>query len=102
MYPDMFACEPGLRKAGNPSNSLEEEADWRKSAHVQLTESRISIAFWRDAAEHERQLRAPVLEGHYIIEVLLRNTIVDCFRNGKRITRGTGGFGGTQIAAPGE
>ncbi|SAL03897.1 AraC family transcriptional regulator [Caballeronia arationis] len=102
MYPDTFACEPRLRRAASPSSSLEEEADWRKSVHVQLTASRISISFWRDTAEHERQLHAPILEGHYIIEVLLRNTIVDCFRNGRRITKGTGGFGGTQIAAPGE
>ncbi|ACD15527.1 helix-turn-helix domain-containing protein [Paraburkholderia phytofirmans] len=102
MNPDMFACEPGFRKSEHPTNSLEEEADWRKSAHIQFSASRISIAFWRDIAEHERQLSAPVLEDCYIIEVLLRNTIVDCFRNGKRITKGTGGFGGTQIAGPGE
>src|SRR5471032_2846777 len=102
MYADLFACQPGARKSESPLTSLEEEADWRKSAHVQHTESRISIALWRDAAEHERQFRAPVLKGHYIIEVLLRNTIVDCFRNGRRITKGTGGFGGTQISSPGE
>lgn len=102
MYPDMSACEPRLKKDSSLGSSLEEEVGWRKSAHVQLTKSRISIAFWRDSAEHERQLRAPVLEGHYIIEVLLRNTIVDCFRNGRRITKGSGGFGGTQITAPGE
>jgi AraC family transcriptional regulator len=102
MYTDMFSCQSESRKTGNASGSLEEEADWRKFAHVQPAESRISIAFWRDPSEHERQLRAPVLKGHYIIEVLLRNTIVDCFRNGRRITKGTGGFGGTQIAAPGE
>jgi AraC family transcriptional regulator len=102
MYTDTFSYEPGFRKTGGACSSLEEEADWRKSTHVQPAESRISIAFWRDTAEHERQLRAPVLKGHYTIEVLLRNTIVDCFRNGRRITKGTGGFGGTQIAAPGE
>jgi AraC-like DNA-binding protein len=34
--------------------------------------------------------------------VFLRSAIVDCFRNDRRITTGTVGFGGTQIAAPGE
>jgi AraC family transcriptional regulator len=102
MYADLSACHPGARKSGSPLPSLEEEGDWRQSAHVQPIESRISIALWRDTAEHERQFRGPVLNAHYIIEVLLRNTIVDCFRNGRRITKGTGGFGGTQITAPGE
>ena len=94
--------EPPSPHAGK--TALEEEASWRASGSLTLphADTRITIAHWRDKAEHERQYHAPVLSAHYTIEVLLRSAIVDCFRNGRRVSKGTVGFGGTQIASPGE
>jgi AraC family transcriptional regulator len=89
---------------GEDTHPVEEEASWRCSLRLDALSAspRIAIAHWRDRREHLRELTAPVLSEHYTIEVLLRNTVVEYFRDGQRISKGVVGFGGTQISAPGE
>jgi AraC-like DNA-binding protein len=84
--------------------TLEEEVSWRTCARLGFVRPipHITLSHWRDRTESERVLCAPVLNSHYTIEVLLRSATVDCFRNDRRITKGTVGFGGTQIASPGD
>jgi AraC family transcriptional regulator len=83
---------------------VESEVLWRCSRRLDVpgAATRIAIAHWCDKRENDREMEGPKLVGHYVIEVLLRNTVVDCFRGGRRISKGAVGFGGTQIAAPGE
>ena len=88
---------------GEDMHPVEEEASWRCSLRLDASNAtpRIAIAHWRDRREHPRELNAPALSEHYTIEVLLRNTVVDYFRDGRRISKGVVGFGATQISAPG-
>lgn len=83
---------------------VESEVSWRCSMRLDDPDatSQIAIAHWRDARESDRSVDAPILLGHYVVEVMLRNTVVDCFQGGRHISRGSVGFGGTQISAPGE
>ena len=83
---------------------VESEVLWRCSGRLDepCVTPRIAIAHWCDKRESDREMEAPILVDHYVIEVLLRNTVVDCFRGGHRISKGSVGFGGTQICAPGE
>jgi AraC-like DNA-binding protein len=89
---------------GDNAPPVEKETSWRCSVRLDAlsTTPRIAIAHWCDKREHVREMTAPTLSGHYTIEVLLRNTVVDCFRDGRRTSKGAVGFGGTQISAPGE
>ena len=83
---------------------VEREVLWRCSGRLDDPGAtpRIAIAHWCDKRENDREMAAPILVGHYVIEVLLRNTVVECFRGGRRISKGSACFGGTQISAPGE
>ncbi|MFM0054453.1 AraC family transcriptional regulator [Paraburkholderia phytofirmans] len=87
----------------NGDPPVEDEVSWRNCSRLDETTatSCIAIAHWRDNRETDREMVAPVFENHYVIEVMLRNTVVECFRGGRRISKGSVGFGGTQICAPG-
>jgi AraC family transcriptional regulator len=89
---------------GSNDPPVEREVLWRCSGRLDDhgAAPRIAIAHWCDKRENDREMAAPILVGHYVIEVLLRNTVVECFRGGRRISKGSACFGGTQISAPGE
>ena len=81
-----------------------DESSWRTSDALESSNSAetILIGHWRDRAKHERRYCAPVLDSHFTIEVLLCSAVVDCSRNGCRVTNGMVGYGGTQVTSPGE
>jgi AraC family transcriptional regulator len=83
---------------------VETETQWRRSSRLLANpECRATVVSrWDDMDEGPRRLNAEPLASHYTIDVLLVETRVDCFRNGNQISTCSGGFGGTQIAAPGE
>lgn len=57
---------------------------------------------WSDRRREPRMLTSPRLEGHYTIEILLSDTMVDCYMGGVgAFTRG-GHFGASQVTPPGE
>lgn len=91
-------------KIANNDPPVENELSWRSGARVDETTatSYIAIAHWHDDRASDREMVAPILENHYVIEVMLRNTVVECFRGSRRISKGSVGFGGTQISAPGQ
>jgi AraC family transcriptional regulator len=83
---------------------VETETQWRCNDSLSACPEHraVIVSRWHDATEGERFLTAPTLERHYTIEILLAETRVDCFKNGSQISAHAGGFGATQIAAPGE
>jgi AraC-like DNA-binding protein len=83
---------------------IEEESIWRHS--VQLLQPGDAPAFvvgrWAVKRDMPHELTAKPLEDHYTFDILLKNTNVDCYSNGRKIASGEVGFGATQVAAPGE
>ncbi len=80
---------------------IAQESAWRQySPPSEDATQGIRVGYWRDTAAHERDLTAPVNQTHYTIEVLLREAVIDCYRDGRLIKSGAAGFGATQIAAP--
>jgi AraC family transcriptional regulator len=62
----------------------------------------VVIGHWTDARTEERELVAPVFDGHYTVSILLGTATVDCYKDGRLRGKGTGGIGGIQLTAPGE
>jgi AraC family transcriptional regulator len=95
---------PGRARYRSQSTSVEEETAWRRIAQLAVANIPPGIAIGRWRVQHDTvvELHAPVLDDHYTIDVLLNETHVDCFKDGRRICIGNTGFGSTQIAAPGE
>ena len=80
---------------------IAQESAWRQYSPLSEEAMQgIRVGYWRDNAAHERGLAAPVNQTHYTIEVLLRDAVIDCYRDGRLIKSGAAGFGATQIAAP--
>ena len=104
MIKNPVAGSPNLLSSDWGAHILHPETSWRTSEALKLphADNHITIAYWQDKAQHERKYCAPILHTHYTIEVLLRSAVIDCFSNGRQVSRGTANFGGTQIASPGE
>jgi AraC family transcriptional regulator len=83
---------------------VENEIHWRRTDSVLdgSQSQKIIVGRWDDTTEGPHRLHAEPLTGYYTVDILLVETRVECFRNGKQISMGTVGFGSTQIAAPGE
>lgn len=96
----------GDAAGSRPFVPIERETSWRQCALPSAAAARqcatLHVGHWRDKSEHEREWSAPVALSHYTIEVLLRDSVIDCYRDGRLIKSGSSSFGGTQIAAPGQ
>src|ERR1700722_3658590 len=83
---------------------VETETKWRHSGRLAACPEKrtVIVSRWQGMTEGEHCLTADALDKHYTIEILLAESRVDCFKNGSQISALAGGFGATQIAAPGE
>ena len=83
---------------------IERETAWRRITYLSNDGQRpeIGIGHWSQRLESRHELSVPPLVDHYTVDVLLNDTHVDCFRNGRQITTGAVTFGSTQVSAPGQ
>lgn len=79
------------------------ESEWRGGSHLLRDGSVATCAWgrWSDRRREPRTLTSPLLDGHYTIEILLSDTVVDYHMGSTAaFTRG-GHFGAAQVTPPG-
>lgn len=82
---------------------IEEETAWRRSTQLAAPHGPVvAIGRWSERRGNVHELSAQALTEHHTVEVLLEETFVECFKNGRNVYRGAALFGGTQITAPGQ
>jgi AraC family transcriptional regulator len=88
----------------HPRPLVETETAWRHSPRVVAHADCRALVVTRWEGNHDgpHHLAADAFARHYTIDILLVETRVECFRDGRQVSTCAGGFGGTQIAAPGE
>jgi AraC family transcriptional regulator len=98
-----------LKKAGSDRLSrrkvfIEQESAWRCISQLSLAghAPALAIGRWSDERNGRYEVSAGSLPDHHVVDVLLANTILDCYSDGRRIASGAFRFGGTQVTAPGE
>jgi AraC family transcriptional regulator len=87
-----------------PNVSIQEEIHWRCNSHLfdPFRGPIIAVGWWNPRKEGVLELSASALNEHYTIDILLAESSIDCYRNGRRIARGEVRSGATQVTAPGQ